>query len=41
MKLCWNITTHCNKNCRFCFRDTTTTDNNLEQNITVLNNLKN
>lgn len=40
MKLCWNITTHCNKNCRFCFRDTTTTDNNLEQNITVLNNLK-
>ena len=40
MKLCWNITTHCNKNCRFCFRDTTTADNNLEQNITVLNNLK-
>ncbi len=40
MKLCWNVTTHCNKNCRFCFRDITTTENSVEQNLTVLNNFK-
>lgn len=39
MKVCWNITGKCNKNCRFCYRDNVTEELSLEQNLNILDNL--
>ncbi|MBR4177826.1 MAG: radical SAM protein [Bacilli bacterium] len=39
MKVCWNLTSKCNRNCRFCFREKNLTELSLEDNINVLDNL--
>ena len=39
MKVCWNLTNKCNKNCRFCFRDKNLKPLSLEDNLVVLDNL--
>ena len=40
MKLCWNITSNCNRNCRFCFRERNGIERTLDQNLVILNNLE-
>ena len=39
--VCWNITSRCNENCKFCYRMICDTENTYEQNRKVLNILKN
>ena len=40
MKVCWNITNRCNRNCKFCFRDKASNELSLDYNLQVLNNLE-
>lgn len=39
MKVCWNLTNKCNKNCKFCFRDKKTNELNYDKCLVVLKNL--
>lgn len=39
MKICWNLTSKCNRNCRFCFREKNLNDLSFDENIIVLDNL--
>ena len=41
MKICWNVTNQCNANCKHCFRDINTTSIPLQQNLKILDKLKN
>lgn len=41
MKVCWNITNLCNENCFYCFRELQEKARPFEDNITILNKLKN
>lgn len=34
--VCWNITSRCNENCKFCYRILTDSENNLEKNKKIL-----
>lgn len=40
MKLCWNLTTLCNENCVYCFRELQESPLDLETNIEILRKLK-
>ena len=37
--ICWNITSHCNENCLFCYRDLEDKDSSLERNKAIMRNL--
>ena len=39
MKVCWNLTSRCNRNCKFCFRARDLEELSLKDNIVVLDNL--
>lgn len=39
MKVCWNLTRNCNKNCKFCFRDKKLDDLDYNKCLVVLKNL--
>ena len=39
MKVCWNLTKNCNKNCKFCFRDKKSDDLDYNKCLVVLKNL--
>ena len=39
MKVCWNITSRCNANCKHCFRDKDRKDIDLKSNLTILDNI--
>lgn len=41
MKVCWNLTNLCNENCFYCFRELQEKARPLEDNITIINKLKN
>lgn len=41
MKVCWNLTNLCNENCIYCFRELQEKSRPLEDNITIVNKLKN
>ena len=41
MKVCWNLTNLCNENCYFCFRELQEKPKSLEDNIAIINKLKN
>ena len=34
--VCWNITSRCNENCKFCYRILTEKDNDIEKNKKIL-----
>ena len=34
--VCWNITSRCNENCKFCYRILTDSENDLEKNKKIL-----
>lgn len=38
--VCWNLTSECNLNCQYCFRELNEEAQNFEKNLVVLNNLK-
>ena len=40
MKVCWNLTSKCNRNCKFCFRDQTNIELSLDESLGVLDNLE-
>lgn len=37
--ICWNITSRCNENCKFCYRIMCNTENTLEDNQLIMNQL--
>jgi len=39
MKVCWNITGQCNKNCKFCFREKRYNDLDLDKCLIILDNI--
>lgn len=39
MKVCWNITSSCNRNCKFCFREKDMENLSLDENFCVLDSL--
>ena len=39
MKVCWNLTSKCNRNCKFCFREHCDTELSFDECISVLDNL--
>lgn len=41
MKVCWNLTNLCDENCFYCFRDLLERPRPLEDNIVIINKLKN
>ena len=41
MKVCWNLTNLCNENCFYCFRELQEKQKTLEDNIAIINKLKN
>lgn len=41
MKVCWNLTNLCNEDCFYCFRELTEKARPLNENIIILNKLKN
>ncbi len=41
MKGCWNLTNLCNEECCFCFRELQERARDIEDNIVILNKLKN
>lgn len=41
MKVCWNITSKCNLNCKHCFREKQEHDLPLEQNLRIIDNIAN
>lgn len=41
MKVCWNLTNLCNENCFYCFRELQERPRDLEDNIVIINKLKN
>ena len=38
--VCWNVTTKCNKDCVYCFRELFESDRTLEENMEILHKLK-
>ena len=40
MKVCWNLSSACNKNCNYCFRELFENFRSLEDNKMIINNLK-
>ncbi len=38
-RICWNITSKCNENCGFCFRDNSRLDLSLDENLIIANKL--
>lgn len=34
--VCWNITSKCNENCKFCYRVLTEQENDIEENKKIL-----
>ncbi len=41
MKVCWNLTNICNENCHYCFRELQEKPREIEDNIVIINKLKN
>lgn len=40
-EICWNITAHCNQNCKYCHRFLNINDLTFDENLQILNNLDN
>ena len=38
-RICWNITTHCNENCKYCHRFLNVRDLTYDENVKILENM--